>query len=274
LLKVIFSYFEISIKTSKLALLNHINKMEIDYFIEFYKNVDRQGPGDDKYTQKAYEMLEGIPTKPKILDVGCGSGKQTMVLASLCKGEIIAVDYYDCFLDELKVISKKAGHEKQIKPMQASMLELPFKNGEFDLIWSEGAIYIMGFENGLKAWKKFLKPDGYIVVSEISWIRPNPPKEILDFWNAAYPEMGTISHKINVIENCGYQALGHLILPEYGWTENYYFPLERKTEIFLKKYGDVPEAREIVSNEIDTELALYRKYKEFYSYVFYVMKKI
>lgn len=246
----------------------------MDYFIEFYRNVDRQGPGDDKYTEMAFRNLDGLPCIPKILDIGCGSGKQSIALAKLMECEITAVDYYDCFLEELTENSKKEKLAGSIKPQQASMFDLPFADNQFDLIWSEGAIYIMGFEKGLTAWKRFLKPRAYMVVSEITWLRKDIPTEIFNFWTAAYPEIGTISQKVAIIENTGYKPLGHLVLPEYGWLENYYLPLEQKKEKFLQQYGNITEARQVVENEFETELNLYRKYKDYYSYVYYIMRKL
>jgi SAM-dependent methyltransferase len=55
------------------------------------------------------------------------------------------------------------------------MKDLPFGREQFDLIWSEGAIYIMGFEQGLRAWKVFCKKGGHIVVSDCAWFEQNPP---------------------------------------------------------------------------------------------------
>lgn len=246
----------------------------MDYFIEFYKNSDRQGPGDDKYSEMALRMLDALPPNPKILDIGCGSGKQSIALAKLIECEITAVDFYDCFLDQLSIKIKQEKLENRIKPQKASMFDLPFSENQFDIIWSEGAIYIMGFEKGIKEWKIFLKPQGYLVVSEISWLRKDIPQEIFDFWTSAYPEICSISQKIAIIEKNGYRSLGHLTLPDYGWLKNYYLPLEQKKETFLQQYGDIEEAREVVENEFKAELNLYLKYKDFYSYVFYIMGKI
>jgi ubiquinone/menaquinone biosynthesis C-methylase UbiE len=246
----------------------------MDYLIEFYKHTDRQGPGDVKYTEMAFNLLDVLPPKPKILDIGCGSGKQTITLAKLLDCEITAIDYCDCFLEELAETVKKERLEKSIKLQNASMFNLPFVDQQFDIIWSEGAIYIMGFEKGLKEWKRFIKPQGYMVVTEISWLRKDIPEEIFDFWKTAYPDIGSISQKIETIENNGYKSLGHLILPEYGWLENYYLPLKQKKEQFFQQYGNIELARQFVENEFETELKLYRKYKDYYSYVFYIMKKI
>ncbi len=244
-----------------------------DYFIEFYKRLDRQGPGDDKYTETAFRLLENLPSNPRILDVGCGSGSQTLALARTAASEITAVDVYDCLLEKLKENASRETLKGSITTLNASMCDLPFDDEQFDLIWSEGSIYIMGFENGLKEWKRFLKPGGYIVASEITWLQKDIPLEILDFWKTAYSEIGTVIEKLSVIENCGYRSLAHLTLPQSGWQKNYYDLMEAQKHDYLEKYGHVEEARQVVESEMELEMSLFQKYKDYYSYVFYVMQK-
>lgn len=245
-----------------------------DYFIEFYKRLDRQGPGDDKYTEMAFRLLENLPPNPRILDVGCGTGRQTLVLARLAQCEITAVDVFNCFLHMLNEKARKQTLKGTIKTLNASMCNLPFEDGQFDLIWSEGSIYIIGFENGLSEWKRFLKPGGYQVASEITWLRKDIPGEIHDFWSAAYPEIATVQEKLSVVEKCGYRPLAHLTLPEHGWLKNYYGPMDALKNEFLAQYGHEEEARKIVETELELEMNLYLQYKDYYSYVFYVMQKL
>ena len=248
----------------------------MNYFLEFYRDTPRQGPGDDLCTTRAFEMLGELPDKPKVLDVGCGSGKQTLQLADLIDGEIVAVDYYDFFLDVLGEIVRREGLEAKIKPLNASMFDLPFEDEAFDLIWSEGAIYILGFERGFGEWRRFLKPGGYIVVSELSWLRRDVPAEIFDYWtkgDEAYPEIDFISSKIAVIEKSGYRPIGHFVLPERAWMENYYRPLEEQKEAYLERYAAQPDALKITL-QFEREVENYRKYKDYYGYVFYLAQKL
>jgi SAM-dependent methyltransferase len=153
------------------------------------------------------------------------------------------------------------------------MDDLPFKDEELDLIWSEGAIYNIGFERGLNEWRKFLKPNSYIAVSEISWFTEERPTEINDFWNDAYPEIDTIPNKVAQMQKAGYIPVASFILPENCWTEHFYAPQVSAQEIFLKKHAGNKSAEDIIVSERH-EMALYHKYKAYYGYVFYIGKKI
>ncbi len=186
---------------------------EIELIIDLHKNTQRQGPGSEKDTLNALNLI-GLSLDPevKLADIGCGSGGQTLTLAQNLNGHITAVDLFPEFLDELNEKSKKLGLEGKIKTLKASMDNLPFKPGEFDVIWSEGAIYNMGFEKGIRNWKKFLKEGGYLALSEITWTTISRPQEIDDFWKSECPEIDTAANKIKIMESNGFTLVGYSIL--------------------------------------------------------------
>jgi hypothetical protein len=55
-----------------------------EFFWIIHSGLTREGPGDNKSTQRAYRMLKDLPKNPCILDIGCGLGMQTVDLAKLC----------------------------------------------------------------------------------------------------------------------------------------------------------------------------------------------
>ena len=198
---------------------------------------------------------------------------QTLDLAKLSAGKIIAIDFHQPFLDELIRRAKKAGLENHIQARKLSMFEMDFAPGQFDLIWSEGAIYIMGFERGFDTCHPLLKPGGYMAVTEISWFQPNPPQEAFDFWNEAYPDMGTVDENVQRIERQGFNLVEHFHLPDSSWWKNYYNPLAERIAMLREKYANNTEAQKLLDEEY-AEIELFRKYSSYYGYEFYIAQKI
>jgi SAM-dependent methyltransferase len=152
------------------------------------------------------------------------------------------------------------------------MDSLSFAAESLDLIWSEGAIYNIGFRKGLEVWRPFLKPGGVLAVSEITWLQPNPPEEILQHWNSEYPEIATAAEKIGTLEAAGYDLIGYFVLPASCWIDNYYEPTQVRVSAFLARHADKPEAAQVVELELQ-EAELYRRFQHWFSYGFYVARK-
>lgn len=248
------------------------NIHDFDFIFEYFSTVERQGPGSPEATIKALSFINNLNENSRIADLGCGSGGQTMVLAQNTLGNIVGLDIYPTFIEILNKNAKRLGLYNRVKGLVGSMDKLSFEKGSLDLIWSEGAIYNIGFKNGLKVWFDYLKAGGYIAVSEISWLSCSPPQEIYDFWSDNYSEMDTISNNIIKMQEVGYEVLATFVLPENCWMENFYIPCKKSQEIFLNKYSGDKKVEEFIANQC-YEMELYQKYKNFYGYVFYIGKK-
>ena len=246
---------------------------ELTLLSKLHGSNHRQGPGSDAATRLAL-TLSGIDKsrRLKVADIGCGTGAQTLTLAQELTGEIVAVDLLPAFLDRLQETVSHRHLSADITPLCASMDNLPFAAEEFDLLWSEGVIYHIGFRRGIALWKPFLKPGGILAVSEISWTTLQRPRPIQDFWTQAYPEIDTASGKIKALEEAGYRVLAHFMLPQDCWMENYYTPLQASLPHFLHTYGDDPTAQAIAEST-QQEITCYTENKDYYSYGFYIAQK-
>ncbi|MDX9906364.1 MAG: methyltransferase domain-containing protein [Bacteroidales bacterium] len=250
-----------------------IHEFDFNLICEYFSSVERQGPGSPEMTIKALSFIDNLTADSKIADLGCGTGGQTMVMARNVPGKITGIDLFQKFIDLFNQNAGNLNLQHRVKGIVASMDNLPFQPEELDLIWSEGAIYNIGFERGINEWRKFLKPGGFLAVSEASWFTPERPAEIEDFWKDAYPEIDTIPNKVLQMQKAGYVPVATFILPENCWIENFYAPLVKAREIFLQKYAGNKTAEEFIASELH-ETQLYFKYKAFYGYVFYIGKKI
>ncbi|AFZ52492.1 class I SAM-dependent methyltransferase [Cyanobacterium aponinum] len=242
--------------------------------IDLHKNAYRQGPGGDTESKKALDLGMLDKSQPlKIADIGCGTGASTLLLGNLLDAQITAVDFLQDFLDILNTRAKNSGLAEKISTLCCSMENLPFEDEEYDVIWSEGAIYNMGFEKGVIDWNRYLKVGGLLVVSEITWISNSRPLEVQQYWEKEYPEIDVSSSKIKILEKNGYSPIGYFVLPEHCWLDNYYQPMQNNFQDFLMRNGNSEDARAIVEAE-NKEIELYKKYKNYYSYGVYIAKKL
>jgi ubiquinone/menaquinone biosynthesis C-methylase UbiE len=246
-------------------------KMAEDLLLELYKGLLQEGLGRTKYTRLAFLMLPRLD-KPSILDIGCGPGAPTLELARLSNGDVTGLDIHQPSLEELANKAKEAGLSERIKTINRSMFDLDFPDESFDIIWSEGSIYIIGFERGLKQWRRLIKPHGFLVVHEMVWLNPHPPQEISKYWKANYPGISTVSVKLKLVAKCGYRLLGHFKLPEDVWWVEYYEPLEKRINELRRKYSNDVAALAMLDKE-QSEVELFKKYQKWYGSAFFIMQR-
>lgn len=246
--------------------------MDFEAFFTVHCNLPREGPGSDAATREAIRRLPPLPRSPRVLDLGCGPGRQSLVLAQELNAAVIAVDLHEPFLQQLEVSVVQGGLGDRITIRQADMGALEDPPGSFDLIWSEGAIYLLGFANGLRLWRPLLRDGGLLGVSECTWIHDNPPREVWEFWQAEYPAMMTIEENITTATAAGYEVLDTFILPRSAWWDEYLTPVSDRVQQ-LRTSGNLTPALSQVLAETEREIDICDRYGEFFSYVFYLMKK-
>jgi SAM-dependent methyltransferase len=247
---------------------------EFRLLIDLHRDGERQGPGGAAETELALR-LSGLSDFPglRIADIGCGTGSSTRLLARKLQAHIIAVDFLQDFLEILEEKAEKDGTAQNIETLVSSMEYLPFSDASLDAIWSEGAIYNIGFSRGINEWRRFIKPGGIIAVTEITWLTNDRPEEIQRHWENEYPDIATASTKIAQLEDAGYKPVGYFALPPECWLQNYYMPMQSRFEGFLARYGNSDEARKIVEAE-RAEIDLYERYSDHISYGFYIAQRL
>jgi len=197
------------------------------FFYRVFESLPRQGPGTSAATKRMWLAIPAGQGRPTILDIGCGSGAQTRDLAQLTGSTITAVDNHQPFVDAVNHWAVGKGCGARIRAVHASMDALPFEKESFDIIWSEGVIDIMGFEQGIAAWKKFLKKGGCMVVSAIALFDKESPAEILDYLAREGVVPLTDDVLAEKVRNAGLELLRMERLEKEGWTTNYYEPLRK-----------------------------------------------
>ena len=104
-------------------------------------------------------MIPSLPESPRVLDVGCGPGMQTVELLKCCDGTVVALDFLPEMIDRVSAEADRASVSERLEAIVQDMREMTFPESGFDVIWSEGAIYNLGlmpalgsFEVG-EAWR-------------------------------------------------------------------------------------------------------------------------
>jgi ubiquinone/menaquinone biosynthesis C-methylase UbiE len=248
------------------------NDPQMALMFSFFEDVVRKGPGSEESTLKALSMLDGLPPQPRIVDFGCGAGLASLVLARATQGTITAVEIYQPYLQQLEALAASEGLTERIRTVEADMADPPFPDGSFDLVWSEAAIYNVGFEQGLKRWRRLLRAGGFIAVSEVSWLCEAPPGEVVDFWTTEYPAMTTIEGNLTKVRISGFEPIGHFVLPSEDW-ENYYGPLQEQLAVFRSEKSGNAEAKAL-ADSLQLEIDVWKKYGDSYGYVFYLGRAI
>lgn len=246
---------------------------DLQLLIDLHLDGDRQGPGSDDVTRLAL-TLSGLEagTDLAIADLGCGTGASTIVLAQALDAHITAVDLVPPFLARLHANAERLGLTDRITTVEASMDALDLDDESLDAIWSEGAIYGIGFEHGARTWRRFLKPGGLLAVSELTWLTDERPAELDRHWAAEYPEVGTASAKFAVLEAAGYAPVGYLVLPETCWLDHYYRPLQGRFSAFLARHDHCDAAQALVEAE-QGEIDLYERFARYVGYGFYLARR-
>lgn len=255
-----------------MPLMNFEDPFFRKIFFEVHGGLPREGPGDEPSLRRAMGLIEGLPGRPRILDIGCGPGLQTVNLARLTGGVVIGLDNHRPFLIDLRRLASAAGLARHVPAVMGDMNSPPFPFGSFDVIWSEGAAYQMGFQNALRLWKKFLKPGGRLAVTEAVWLKPGAPEPVRRCWGE-YPDITDIPSVLARVRDCGYDISGHFTLPEESWWTHYYRPMEKRLTEMRIRYADDAKALDLIAYH-QMEIDIFRDYSEYYGYEFIVCRPI
>ncbi len=233
-------------------------------FFTLHSGLPHEGPGSREDTLRAL-ALTGLSGRLAVLDIGCGPGPSSLVLLeALPEARVTGVDDHAPFIEAARARVAAAGHGPRFAAVEADMAALPFEAGSFDLLWCEGAVYIMGVERALGLWRPLLRPGGRIAFTEAVWLVSAPHPEAQAVW-AEYPEMTDVAGTQARIARAGWRNLGWFMVSEAAW-ENYFGPLGARVAALAPVHGAGAPALA----EAAREIALRRSHGDEYGYAFFV----
>lgn len=242
-------------------------------FFELYESLPRQGPGNRACAARALALCRDLPPAPAVIDLGCGVGGQTLHLAELTSGTIVAVDSHAPSIERLRATVALRGLAERIRPMVGDMANPGLPPASFDLVWSEGALYNIGIENALRVCRGLLRPGGYLAFTDAVWRTENPSPEVKAGFEGDYPAMGRVPDVLAAIERGGFSLMGHFTLPDEAWWEDFYTPMEMRIEALRGKYKDDDEALAVL-DQLAQEPEMHRRHSDDYAYAFFVVRRM
>ncbi len=241
-----------------------------EVFFEVFEPLPRQGPGTLACTKRALELCEDLPPARRILDLGCGSGAQTLHLASLTDGNIVAIDNHAPFIERLRA-QLDEGLTARVDARVADMTALELEPESFDLVWAEGALYNLGLERALPLCAGLLKPGGHLAFTDAVWRTDDAPADVRAAF-AEYDTMGTAQDVLSLLRRGGWSVLGHFDLPDQAWWDDFYAPMEQRIEVLRSKYADDADALAVL-DELAAEPQMHRDNAQHYGYAFFVARR-
>lgn len=237
------------------------------YLYLAYNDLDRLSPPSVETTLNALDYIKYGGEEISILDIACGVGDKTILLANYFENSTVeAIDLFKHNVTSLEEKISQNSLENRIYAYEMDMHDLDFPNEEFDIVFCNAGIEILGFEKGLDEWRRLLKPNGYLIVSDVSWLK-KPSNDSKNFWMNNYDDVDTIENKINQIRDVGYEFIDYVITPKSDW-KDYYSKLEKN----LNKLNSDKSAKNFVKL-IKKEMQTYRQNSDDYTYVFYIGRR-
>ncbi len=238
-------------------------------FLEFFREMPRGGPGDPDSMRRALALASGLPPRPRVLDLGCGPGTTSRDLGALTAGQVTAFDLQAPFVAGQVGAARAAELAPAVHGVCGDMDAAPFAPRSFDLVWSEGALYSIGFPNGLRACGRLLRPGGYLAASEAVWTVPDPPQDARDWWQAEYPDIASIGAKLAEVEAAGFTIVGHFTLPASSWREGYYRPMLARIAALRVTWAHDEIALNVLA-QLEHEAGIFERFGHTYGYEFFV----
>ena len=155
-----------------------IKNMDYSKFVGLIKERNRPSGGIKTIHNVAVNAL--IDDSKEMLEVGSNTGFTSVNMSLLTGCKVLGVDINKESVDEAKRYAKEQGVDRLVSFQKANILELPFPDNSFDIVWcSNVTSFISDRNNAIKEYLRVLKLGGTLVAVPIYYIK-QPSKEMVE----------------------------------------------------------------------------------------------
>ena len=117
---------------------------------------------------RSLAVLGELCAGQRVLDVGCGTGGASRLLADEFGCEVVGVDITAAFIAVAEWLSAATGLSGHTRFLCADAVRTPLADGAFDVIWCQHALMNMPDVPGVLAeWRRLLAPGGRVLLHEV-----------------------------------------------------------------------------------------------------------
>jgi SAM-dependent methyltransferase len=185
-----------------------------------------------------------LPARPRVLDLCCGHGSASRLLATEFEAVCTGVDLSESLLRIARERALDAGLQDRLEFLCADARHLEFPNGSFDLVLGlGGTLSYIGRPEGLERIRQLLKPGGSLLLSDLVYLESPAPEAVVRVLRESLPGdpvrglqlepavRGVFEEGIYRFENersyrelllsMGYEVRFAFLVPESGWDAYY-----------------------------------------------------
>ena len=148
-----------------------------------------------------------IDSSGEVLDVGCGAGVTPCYMAEKIGCTVVGVDILDGMIEWSKKQAERRRVTDRTTFRVADAYELPFEDNRFDAVITESVTSLMQDQpKALQEFVRVTKPGGHVGMNESTWLKANPPPEVVAWWSVEYggtPQFHTAEDWVGLMESAG-----------------------------------------------------------------------
>ena len=201
-------------------------KTQDDITAEHYGNLFSEFQNDNYFNETKKNFSQRLERNgfdfnwlknKKVLDAGCGNGRYSYAIKCLGAGEVFGLDFSKINLGDAKKRLKEYPIDN-LSYTEGSVLDIPFKDEEFDFVISNGVLHHTTNENlGIKEMLRVMKKDGQgflMLINSpggIHWDFVEICREIL--FDVPFNFVHDVFSMLNMPKNLQYLYLDHILVP-------------------------------------------------------------